>query len=86
VARSISPEDRVLIERIRMVNKALSIFVFALQECDAPESDRLGIADMLTTVADVIREEASQQASSEPQIGDAPERLQIEALQGSGNT
>lgn len=86
MARSTSPEDRVLIERIRMVNKALSIFVFTLQECGAPKSNRLGIADMLTTVADVIREEASQQTSSEPPLGDAPEQLQIEALQGSSNT
>ena len=78
--------DRVLIERVRMVNKALSIFVFALQEGRVSADERLDTAAMLTAVADTIREQTSPQADSGTSLDGALARRQIEALQGSGDT
>jgi hypothetical protein len=86
VAHTIGLDDRVLIERVRMVNKTLSIFVVALQEGDVSEDDRLDIAAMLTAVADTIREEVSPQSNSESSPDGGPVRLQIVASQGSVDT
>lgn len=86
VAHIVGFEDRVLIERVRMVNKALSIFVVALQEGGVSEGDRLDIASMLTAVADTIREEVSPPSNPESPPGGAPVRLQIGASQGSLET
>ncbi len=86
MAHSISPDDRALIERIRATNKVLSLLVFALQEGNVPKGDRRGIADMLTKLADEIREQAPRQANPEPPSNGAPVPLQIEALQGSVST
>jgi hypothetical protein len=52
--RVIAAEDRALIERVRMVNKTLSIFVFAIQEGGA--EGHIEIADALVALADTIRD------------------------------
>lgn len=81
---SISSDDRALIERIRRVNKTLSMFVFALQEqSNVPTESQLGIADMLVALAETVRVRASQQAagndSAELLFDSGAGRLQIDA-------
>lgn len=62
---TINPEDRELIEQTRQVNKTLSVFVFALQECDTvPTSSLLGITDMLAALTDTLRARASKQEAA----------------------
>lgn len=81
--RVISAEDRALIERVRMVNKTLSILVFAVQEGSAlPAEGHSGIADALVALADTIRNRASGQNSSESLLDGAFAQLQLEAGQG----
>ena len=67
VTGAIDPEDRELIEQTRQVNKTLSVFVFALQECGAvPATGLLHITDMLVALADSLRARASRQQAMSP--------------------
>jgi protein-L-isoaspartate(D-aspartate) O-methyltransferase len=67
VTSTINPEDRELIEQTRQVNKTLSVFVFALQECGTvPAAGLLHITDMLVTLADNLRARASRQQTVSP--------------------
>ncbi len=63
---TISLEDRALIERTRKINKTLSLFIFALQErSDIATESQVGIADMLTALADTIRVRAASRAAAQ---------------------
>lgn len=56
VTGAISREDHALIERTRKVNKTLSMFVLALQECrDISPETQANIADTLVTLADAVQ-------------------------------
>lgn len=78
--RVIATEDRALIERVRMVNKTLSIFVFAIQEGGA--EGHIEIADALVALADAIRDRVSGQNSSGPVLDSAFAQLQLESGRG----
>lgn len=64
---AINSEDRELIEQTRQVNKTLSVFVFALQECGAVSTRGLiRITDMLIALADTLRARALRQEATSP--------------------
>jgi hypothetical protein len=70
VTASISPEDRMLIEHARKVNKTLSMLVFALQErAKVAAETHIGIADQLVELADNIRARGSRQCAYGSDIG-----------------
>lgn len=60
-----------------MVNKTLSIFVFAVQEGGA--EGHIEIADALVALADTIRARVPGQNSSEPVLDGAFAQLQLES-------
>lgn len=67
--------DRELIERTRMINKTLSMFVFALQEELCISVDRqLDVVEMLLALSEAVLARAEQQAATEhrPGIVDSP--------------
>jgi hypothetical protein len=89
VKDQITPEDRALIERTRKVNKTLSMYVFALQErARIPADSQLGIADLLETLAEAIRERAARQdadpVSGPAAVGAGSSLLALEPGRGTG--
>jgi hypothetical protein len=65
MAAEIPPDDRELIEHARKINKTLSLFVLALQECvEIPVDGQLTIADTVDALAEAIRARANSEAES----------------------
>lgn len=69
-----------------MVNKTLSLFVFAVQEgSDLSAGGHSKIADALVALADTVRDRAPEQSGSEPLLDGALAQLQIEPGRGGGD-
>jgi hypothetical protein len=59
VAKTVSSDHRKLIEQVRHVNKALSLYVLALQENTAlTGGDHEKLAQALRSIADAVDQEA----------------------------
>ena len=75
----------MLIERVRMVNKTLSIFVFAVQEGGVPAEGHIDIADALVALADTIRNRAPKRNNSESLLDGAFAQLPMGSGRGGGD-